>query len=339
MVMILVGFAAWHSGTNLLYLIFASLFAFFIVHGNLLWVNLRQINVQRKMPRYAVAEANTLIEISLSNHKRFFDSFGIVVSWEDVGVSSKLFFPHIERSSPSTRFVNIVFPKRGFYKTEGIRIISRYPFLFEERSIFKKDAHEFLVFPPVYEITPNLLHSLPTGFGDNESARRGTGTELYGIRQYSPGEHARHIHWKSTARSQKVMIMEYYKDEKPQISLVLNNIVPTPAQESLKDEFEKAVIITASLASYYIDKEYEVNLVTGDKKISVFDTAEPLTEILKHLARIQLSDQGSLSLSEGDRANAISILYGSATAENELKTGYRINTGDWNTAGGKISRL
>lgn len=307
LVMILVGFAAWHSGTNLLYMLFACLFALFIIHGNLLWINFRKLSINRNVPHITTAESPTPIEVTMNNGKKLFDSFGILVQTDDGESPHNVFFPHIKSKSSARKFYEIIFPHRGRYQLSGVRLTSRYPFLFEERSYYKKDEKEILVLPPVYSISHKLLTNLPAGFGDRESQVRGSGTELYGIRQYSPGEHIRHIHWKSTARSQKMMVMEHLKDERQQIVIILNNIAGNHNSSATSEDFEMAVLITTALINYYLNNEFEITLITANNSFSTNNDNTSLSDIQSHLAVVKLSPSGSLQINETTRKNSIFI--------------------------------
>src|SRR5262245_35778401 len=75
----LVGGAAWHSGTNLLYLIFAVLIAVFCSHGFMVWVALRRISVDRVVPRHVFTGKPAVIGVTLHNRRRFLPGYAFRV--------------------------------------------------------------------------------------------------------------------------------------------------------------------------------------------------------------------------------------------------------------------
>src|SRR5688572_10686382 len=66
LLMMLVGFAAWHSGTNLLYLVFAMLIGFFLAQGVLVWLCLLGVDARRVVPAHIVAQQEVLIPVVIT---------------------------------------------------------------------------------------------------------------------------------------------------------------------------------------------------------------------------------------------------------------------------------
>jgi len=54
-----------------------------------------------------------------------------------------------------------------------------------------------------------------------ESSRKGIGNDYYGIREYSPGDSLRHVHWRSSARMGKLIVKEYEQELRPSSAIVL----------------------------------------------------------------------------------------------------------------------
>ena len=79
-VILLVGFAAWHSGTNLLYLIFSILIAFYLLHGALLWQNLRALKVEEIFPETVIVDQPFDVNINLLNRKKRMATYAVSVT-------------------------------------------------------------------------------------------------------------------------------------------------------------------------------------------------------------------------------------------------------------------
>lgn len=76
----------------------------------------------------------------------------------------------------------------------------------------------------------------------SDHALRGS-TDLLEVRPYQPGDEVRHLHWKATARTGRLMVRDYADPEQPRFTLLLDTrhgVFP-PAV------FEEAVDLTASL--------------------------------------------------------------------------------------------
>src|SRR5690606_28202473 len=124
---------------------------------------------------------------------------------------------------------------------------------------------------------------MPAGLGDQESNVRGSGTDLYGLRQYVEGEPARNVHWRTSARAQKLMIAEYTREERRQTVLILDNAAPPEDHPHLFDAFENAVTLAASMSKSLMDGGFEVGLITQERRIEPGQGNARLTEILRVL--------------------------------------------------------
>ncbi len=316
LVILLVGFAAWHSGTNLLYLIFSILVSFYLVHGFVLSVNLHSLSVMETIPETVITNQPFDMTAVISNNKRWVPSYAIRLKFSADSPSAALgsiFYPIGPREVSREAACMARFPQRGLHIITNLSISTRYPFGFEERAQIRKIDKQILALPPTYEVSA-IAASIPFGFGDQPSSVRGAGTDLYGLREYVDGEHARHVHWRTSARMQKLMIAEYSRDERRQVTLLLNNSLSTDWHITVHSEFENSVIFTASLARHLIDSGFEVGLVTADAAIPVAQGTTHLLTIMRHLAIVSLVQPRPLpKLKE----TVLQILFHSHSSSNE----------------------
>lgn len=295
-VILLVGFAAWHSGTNLLYLIFSILVAFYLVHGFVLKLNLHSLAFTEIVPEVVVANAPFDLSAVVTNRKRFLPSYGLRLSFNGIVSGNPLgaiFFPVIPRSDSREGLCVARIPTRGLHTVGKVAVSTRYPFGFEERTQSRFVDKQILALPPTYGVAA-VAANIPFGFGDQESSVRGAGTDLYGLREYVAGEPARHVHWRTSARLQKLMVSEYTRDERRQVILLLDNGVPAQWHSAVHKDFENAVILTASLARHLIETGFEVGVVTTGATLSVGQGAAHLLAMMRHLALIQLEKPSPL---------------------------------------------
>lgn len=293
----LVGFAAWHSGANLLYLLFSIHIAAFLLNGFMLSINLTRLRTIEHGPELVVAGQPFIMTVALNNKKRLFSSRSILVthyldkSRTPLGI---VHFMQVPPASTSEETYQATIPRRGLHTITRSAVTTRYPFGFEERGQVFKTSQQFLALPETFPVTSAILQA-PLGFGDQESNVRGSGTDLYGLREYVQGEPARHVHWRTSARAQKLMVAEYTREERRQLYLLLDNTAPDHSTSAATAEaFEKAVTLTASLARHFIETGYEVGLVTQEGVMTARQGAPHLTAILKHLALISLTENQPL---------------------------------------------
>lgn len=286
---LLVGFAAWHSGTNLLYLLFAILVTVCILHSFLLSLNMHGLGAEEELPELGVVGQAFDVVVRVRNRKRLLGSMGLLVShrWMDgEGGAGSTFFMRIPPGAAVDQSYGVVAHRRGFLRMERMVISSRYPFGFEQRRRSWRREGAVLIVPRTFPVG-RMASQMAAGFGELESAQRGSGTDLYGLREYVQGEPARHVHWRISARVQKLMVAEYTREERRQVMLALDNGSENGSVETA-ESFERAIVLTASLARHWIDQGYEVGLTTLDGVIAPAVGAGQMTRILKHLALLEL---------------------------------------------------
>ena len=99
------------------------------------------------------------------------------------------------------------------------------------------------------------IYSCVEGFPkEDESKQRGTEYNPdYEIREYIPGDELKNIHWKLTAKQNKLMVRERLKSGKQKINLLL----PLTDRKQENDELMDAL---SYLGQLFLEKEYPVQL-------------------------------------------------------------------------------
>lgn len=111
----------------------------------------------------------------------------------------------------------------------------------------------------VPRVRPVSLAALPSALADfGGSAEMGT-TTFATLREYVIGDELRHVHWRSSAKTGKLMMRQYVDVTRPRITLVL---VAEERAYTSADEFEEAVDFIASLAAVASSSGLDVEVVT-----------------------------------------------------------------------------
>jgi uncharacterized protein (DUF58 family) len=84
---------------------------------------------------------------------------------------------------------------------------------------------------------------------------------FHAIREYAAGDSQRNIHWRSTARTGKLMVRQYEESRRSRIALLLG--LNQPQEYQSDDEFEMAVSAVASLGAQGIRDNRDVLLTTS----------------------------------------------------------------------------
>lgn len=317
--MILIGLAAGNTGTNLLYLIFALMAAFLIISGYLCHKTIRKIQIERSLPKHIVAGRPIDIRLTVRNRKHVFGSYGLQLSdrIDEDTVAGESYFLRIPPRGEASVAYSCVFNRRGLYRFTHFIVSSSYPFGFVRRSSVVPLEREVLVYPQILPWN-ELGIQAPSDFGERESGRRGSGTNLFGIREQHPSEGARWVHWKKTAQLDRLMRREFEAEEKRDVTLVLDNRLSKGDDVRYSEAFEQAVVMTASVAHHLLRADHQVELVTRSGRVPLSSGPHQRHRILRALALIEpLAAEGKRPLryaGRGDTAVMVFHCNGDTTA-------------------------
>lgn len=250
------GVAAINTGNNLLYLLVSLLLAIIIVSGVLSEQSMRGLELIAVEPEAIHAGHPALFGATIVNRKRWLNSYSITIERLSPGASPRfLYVPRLRAGAERLLTWEDTLGKRGRYRLAGVRTTTRFPF-----GLFLKAAQpmltsEVVVYPAVGPVSPDLLRQLGSA-GDRAARRRGRGTEPYNLRGYRVGDDPRLIHWRSSAKTQTLMVREMEAETTEDTRLVL---VGTRVRDA--DALEEALSEAASLATYLIRAGAGVELV------------------------------------------------------------------------------
>jgi uncharacterized protein (DUF58 family) len=206
--------------------------------------------------------------------------------------------------------------RRGVVPVGPLRVTVTDPFGLATASTPGAAEADLTVWPAIDDV-PALPHTVgddPHGGTDHPNALRMAGDDFYALRPYVVGDDLRHVHWRSTARRDELMVRQ---DEMPwqgRATIVLD----TRADAHTTDTFERAVSAAASVAVACNGRRFLVRLVTTGGIDTGFGTGTAhLDRLLELLATVQTDDDGSLTrtvdaLRRGPSAGALALLLGGA---------------------------
>jgi uncharacterized protein (DUF58 family) len=128
------------------------------------------------------------------------------------------------------------------------------------------------------------------------AAVRGSGVDPDGVREYVPGDPLRRMHWKLTARTGRLSVIEFEESRAVRVVIALDTSVHAQAGHGPQSTFEYLVRTAASIAQQAIRHGSAVRLVASEPdEASVADRgADHLYTILSTLARSEPETQTPL---------------------------------------------
>jgi uncharacterized protein (DUF58 family) len=307
---VIVAFAAWNTGNNLLFMVFSLLISTLFVSWAAARATLRELTVSARFPDHIFAGERTEIMVTVRNVKRLLPSFSIMVEArgpngrDGAGAGENrtqrtrpqfknralAYFVYVPHRAGAEQSVQQLFPKRGHVSVNGFELSTRFPFgFFRHRRRLRARDVDIVVYPKP-EPVADELHLLPLFGGRLESTRRGAGHDLFSLRDYQPHDDLRHISWKATARTRRLTVREFTAEDERRITIGFDTQFTRDIdEENFRIRFERGVTQTASLIKHFIDERAEVRLILGRDQGDFSAGADHLYACLRRLALIEPS--------------------------------------------------
>lgn len=309
LILFVVGFAAWNTGNNLLFLVLSLLCSTVFVGGVAARASLRDLIVSARFPDHIFAGEAAPVIVTLRNAKRLLPSFSIFVesrgpmdSANVAGLKRKrrrfikralAYFIYVPHHAAAEQRVEQLFTQRGHVLITGFELSTRFPFgFFRFRRRLRARNVDIIVYPKPEPVGDDL-HLLPAYAGRMASARRGIGQDLFSLRNYQPKDDLRHIDWKATARSRNLTVREFTAEDERRITIVLDTRELLDSDPgTFSPRFETGVIQAASLLKHFIDERAEVRLMLANELGPYGSGINHLYHCLRRLAVVNPQKQG-----------------------------------------------
>src|SRR5919107_2353528 len=251
---------ASNVGAGWLYVVVAALMGMVLVSIPLPWLAVRRIEATRQAPVVATAGEPFKCTLKLENTGRL-PRFMVEVLDRFAGDAGRAVAVRVRRARPETVRYTVENPRRGIYSGGEIVVESRAPFgLFYGRRRMRA-ASETVVYPRTFDVTglptSSERDAEPGDGSESSTLHRGHGGEVLGVREYRPGDPARLVAWKRSARglpSGKLAVIELARETHPPfvLALYLDASAPPEAREMV-------VSAGASLLLYALSEGREVD--------------------------------------------------------------------------------
>lgn len=260
--LVIVGFAAWNTGNNLLFIVLSFLLSALIVAFLVGTFCLRRLDVKMRFPEAIYAQEPTPILVSLHNRKRLFPTFSVVAEVrgrekERSDLIDELkgllprrmlerivrpplikyildYFVYVPRRATVENKVEQVFPRRGHFLVKDFELSTKFPFGFlRHRRRLPAQEAEIIIFPKIEPLDKELsFRSFEAG--SISTQKRGAGQDLLALRSYQPQDDLRHIDWKATARAQNLMVREFVAEDEKRVTVIFDARMPDDPEKGKK---------------------------------------------------------------------------------------------------------
>lgn len=329
---LIVGFSAWNTGNNLLFLVLAFLLAAVVVGffaGN---ICLKKLDVTMRFPDTIFAGEATPILVSIRNRKRLLPSFSIVVEvrgkerersiaaadlaeilprWlaERLGRAPVVrrtlsHFVHVGAGQTIEARTDHIFANRGRLMIRDFELWTKYPFgFFRHRRRLPAREAELIVFPSLVDVD-TATDQQPTDIGNRVSTKRGMGQDLLALRDYQPQDDLRRIDWKATARTRQLTVREFSADDETRVTVIFDRHVSLDAGKALN--LRDKISAEQDGKPFVVSERFE----TGASL-----TASLITRFIDDLSEVRLIIDGDVGEYGSGRGHLYDLLKRLAIAE------------------------
>jgi uncharacterized protein (DUF58 family) len=283
----------------------------------------------RRLPRPPL-EAGTPVEWSLEIRDHG-PTMGNWVLEERIGDASASWL--IVRTGRASEFrprVRATFPRRGRYRLEPLVAYSSYPFGLISKSVFLIPADEVIVLPKPARVDSERLRAwLFRAWAGRDEERRKIRrlvereAEIHGLRDYRTGDSPRRVHWKVTARRNRLTVREYEDAAPPRLLVIVDPWLPARPKQEDRARLEEVLSLAAGVCREWRRAAGArlALVLTGPKPRAVDGPPGPsMTE--QQLVALALEEGGEAS----DAAGALRELSRSALAAPALVMSSRPNS-------------
>jgi uncharacterized protein (DUF58 family) len=214
------------------------------------------------------------MEVVIENAKHNRASFSIEVEdlVDTTPLDKRCYFLKIPAAKSQRTSYRHTFIRRGLYTLTGYRLATKFPFALFRKSRDVDAPLEVLVYPARVAVPRPPPRTTSRGEATaNKLGRRG---EFHGLREHRASDDRRDVHWKSSARTGRLLVREYEDEHARRVIVGVDNALPaavreavtdgalTPSAEALVAAVERAISVAASLCAAYLEVGWTVELVS-----------------------------------------------------------------------------
>ena len=306
-VCLVLGMAAVNTGNNSLMAILGLALGSYVVSG--IWSRhvLGRVRAEVKLPSEVYVGRPAVMEVGLHNDSRFFPAYGLTVRDRDGRVLVRE--PLLSARGRHRHSVEVEFQDRGWQPVGPWRLEVLLPLGFFLKSKELIPKLRSLVYP---RLLPSFRASAWHGGGRRTAEvfdGRGREGDVTQLRDYREGDELRQLHWKQTARQQRMVVVDRQRTSEIPVFLVVDPRLGAPADSGQRERFERMISEVATAVVERIQGGDPVGLVIGTLVVPAVRTPRSAARLLRPLAEVepQAMEGASPALPGGERAIIFSV--------------------------------
>lgn len=265
------------------------------------YLSVQALEFRRVAPGSATIGERVTVEITVSSLKRIRRP---LISVAD-NLPRRLLVDDLTRSlpiapsmdTPLTTQYSFVPLRRGHYRWSGLTVYGTDALgLVTMTKEYRTDPADLLILPKPIPVMVELPLSAGWGVDEAETGRaRGTGLEPRGVREFVHGDSLRHVHWRSSARANRLLVKEFESGSHITVGFVIQQTQCSDFGDGPMSSFETMCGQVLYLSEAFLRQGARVCLPGLDQDEPSKNENERIQEIARRLAEIECDRPETLS--------------------------------------------
>lgn len=199
-----------------------------------------------------------------------------------------------------------------------VRSVRDDPLSLMRRQVTWAKAQELYVHPRTVRLEEAASGFLRDLEGTPSSDLSSSDIAFHALRDYVPGDDRRHVHWRTTARTGKLMVRQFEETRRSHVVVALDT---QSRHFETEEEFELAVSVAASIAGQTFREEKELTALTIDsvQRSGTFrQLMDDYTLLERRRERHELFELGQRAADLAPNASAVMLVVGPHTTARDL---------------------
>ena len=245
---------------NLLYVLAGMMIGPLIYNGRMVTLMLRRLSLRRRLPVGVCAGDLLVVEFEATGTAKRGGSSAIIVSDRiereadgrevDFG-RAEVFFPVVEPGETRVQSYQGRLAQRGRYRFGPFHASTRFPLGLVRRTVTVEQIDTLIVCPRPGRLTPQWKRVSQAALAGSGGSRARLGLvegDYYGLRDWRSGDSRRWIHWRTSARRNKLAVRQFEQPRTQDVILLLELWQPEHASDDQRDNVELAISFAATVA-------------------------------------------------------------------------------------------
>jgi len=208
--------------------------------------------------------------------------------------------------------------RRGVLPTGPARSVQGDPFGLAGRESNWTDRIEVFVHPRTVSLTgrqTGFIHDLE---GHTSARHSNSDINFQSLREYTPGDDRRQVHWRSTARMRKLMVRQFEETLQSRVALGIDLALTSYLGE---DDFETAISVVGSLALRSVRDQNPLSVFTNRQSLPAVSGPRVLDELsrLERRGRTELQELANTVVHQAPQASVVMLATGAGNSLDRLR--------------------